>query len=45
MARALNFNAGPAALPLGALERAQAELLDIAGTGMSVMEESHRGKA
>jgi phosphoserine aminotransferase len=45
MARALNFNAGPAALPLGALERAQAELLDIAGTGMSVMEHSHRGKA
>jgi phosphoserine aminotransferase len=41
----LNFNAGPAALPLAALERAQAELLDLGGTGMSVMEHSHRGKA
>jgi phosphoserine aminotransferase len=45
MARAMNFNAGPAALPLAALERAQKELLDIGGTGMSVMEHSHRGKA
>jgi phosphoserine aminotransferase len=45
MERAKNFNAGPAALPLKALERAQAELLDLAGTGMSVMEHSHRGKA
>src|SRR6187200_1421164 len=45
MARAMNFNAGPAALPLAALERAQAELLDLGGTGMSVMEHSHRGKA
>ena len=45
MARAMNFNAGPAALPLAALERAQKELLDLAGTGMSVMEHSHRGKA
>jgi len=45
MARALNFNAGPAALPLAALERAQKELLDLGGTGMSVMEHSHRGKA
>jgi phosphoserine aminotransferase len=45
MERAKNFNAGPAALPLAALERAQAELLDLAGTGMSVMEHSHRGKA
>ena len=41
----MNFNAGPAALPLAALERAQAELLDLGGTGMSVMEHSHRGKA
>jgi phosphoserine aminotransferase len=41
----MNFNAGPAALPLEALERAQRELLDIAGTGMSVIEHSHRGKA
>jgi phosphoserine aminotransferase len=45
MERAKNFNPGPAALPLRALERAQAELLDLAGTGMSVMEHSHRGKA
>ena len=44
MQRALNFNAGPATLPLPALERAQRELLDFAGTGMSVMEHSHRGK-
>lgn len=44
MARVSNFSAGPAALPLSALERAQAELLDFAGSGMSVMEHSHRGK-
>jgi phosphoserine aminotransferase len=44
MARVINFNAGPAALPLGAVERAQKELLDISGSGMSVMEHSHRGK-
>ncbi|WP_394847993.1 3-phosphoserine/phosphohydroxythreonine transaminase [Pendulispora brunnea] len=44
MERAINFNAGPAALPLAALERAREELLDFAGTGMSVMEHSHRGK-
>lgn len=42
--RVKNFNAGPAALPLSALERAQAELIDFQGTGMSVMEHSHRGK-
>ena len=44
MTRAINFNAGPATLPLPALERAKDELLDFAGTGMSVMEHSHRGK-
>ena len=44
MSRALNFNAGPASLPLVALERARAELLDFEGSGMSVMEHSHRGK-
>ena len=44
MARLMNFNAGPAALPLPALERAKAELTDFAGSGMSVMEHSHRGK-
>jgi len=44
MARIMNFNAGPAALPLAALERAREELIDFAGSGMSVMEHSHRGK-
>jgi len=44
MARVFNFNAGPAALPLEALEKAQAEMLDFGGTGMSVMEVSHRSK-
>jgi len=44
MARVYNFNAGPAALPLPVLEKAQAELLDLAGSGMSVMEMSHRSK-
>ena len=44
MPRAINFNAGPASLPLPALERAQAELIDFAASGMSVMEHSHRGK-
>lgn len=41
--RVINFSAGPAALPLPALERAQAELLDYQGSGMSIMEQSHRG--
>jgi phosphoserine aminotransferase len=44
MTRIMNFSAGPAALPLQALERARDELLDFAGSGMSVMEQSHRGK-
>jgi len=44
MSRLINFSAGPAALPTPALERARDELLDFAGTGMSVMEQSHRGK-
>ncbi|HEX9400314.1 MAG TPA: 3-phosphoserine/phosphohydroxythreonine transaminase [Anaeromyxobacter sp.] len=44
MPRIMNFNAGPAALPLAALERAQQELTDFAASGMSVMEHSHRGK-
>ncbi len=42
--RAYNFNPGPAALPLEVLQQAQAELLDFKGTGMSVMEISHRSK-
>ena len=41
--RAHNFNAGPAALPLPVLQQAQAELLDFGGTGMSILESSHRG--
>jgi phosphoserine aminotransferase len=44
MSRALNFNAGPASLPFQALARAQAELLDFEGSGMSIMEHSHRGR-
>jgi phosphoserine aminotransferase len=44
MPRTMNFNPGPAALPIAALERARAELLDFEGTGMSVMEHSHRNK-
>ncbi len=39
----MNFYAGPAALPLAALERARDELVDFEGTGMSLMEHSHRG--
>jgi phosphoserine aminotransferase len=44
MARVHNFNAGPAAMPLAVLEKAQSELLDLDGSGMSVMELSHRSK-
>jgi phosphoserine aminotransferase len=44
MKRAINFNAGPAAIPQEVLEKAQAEMLDWKGTGMSVMEVSHRSK-
>ncbi|MFO0695903.1 MAG: 3-phosphoserine/phosphohydroxythreonine transaminase [Polyangiales bacterium] len=43
MTRVINFNPGPAALPLPALEAARDELLDYQGTGMSIMEHSHRG--
>ncbi|MEW9050750.1 MAG: 3-phosphoserine/phosphohydroxythreonine transaminase [Neobacillus sp.] len=43
--RAFNFNAGPSALPLAVLEKAQKELVDFRGTGMSVMELSHRSAA
>lgn len=39
-----NFAAGPSVLPQEALLKAQAELLDYAGSGMSVMELTHRGK-
>jgi phosphoserine aminotransferase len=40
--RARNFNAGPGVLPLPVLEQARAELLNYGGSGMSVMEMSHR---
>ena len=44
MHRVHNYYAGPAALPLEVLEEAQAELLDFQGSGVSVMETSHRSK-
>ncbi|MBS4021104.1 MAG: 3-phosphoserine/phosphohydroxythreonine transaminase [Dethiobacter sp.] len=42
--RVYNFNPGPAVLPLSVLEQARDEFLNYAGTGMSVMEISHRSK-
>jgi phosphoserine aminotransferase len=42
--RVFNFNPGPAILPLPVLKQAQEEMLDYKGTGMSVMEISHRSK-
>ncbi|MCD0187504.1 3-phosphoserine/phosphohydroxythreonine transaminase [Acinetobacter sp. PW68] len=42
--RAYNFCAGPAALPTAVLEKAQAEMLDWHGKGLSIMEMSHRSK-
>jgi len=44
MHRVFNFSAGPAVLPEPVLEQASAEMLDWHGSGMSVMEMSHRGK-
>ncbi len=41
--RVHNFNAGPATLPLPVLQQVQADLLDFGGTGMSILETSHRG--
>ena len=41
--RVINFNAGPSTLPLAALQRARDEFLDIEGSGMSILEHSHRG--
>ena len=41
--RVFNFSAGPAMLPEPVLERARDEMLDWKGSGMSVMEVSHRG--
>ena len=45
MPRVYNFSAGPAVLPEEVLREAAAEMLDYKGTGMSVMEMSHRSKA
>ena len=45
MSRVYNFSAGPAMLPEPVMRRAAEEMLDWHGTGMSVMEMSHRGKA
>ena len=45
MGRVYNFSAGPAVLPESVLKEAAAEMLDYNGTGMSVMEMSHRSKA
>ena len=45
MSRVYNFSAGPAVLPECVLKEAAAEMLDYKGTGMSVMEMSHRSKA
>lgn len=45
MSSVLNFSAGPGVLPKPVLEQAQSELVDWHGTGLSVMEMSHRSKA
>ena len=42
--RIFNFSAGPSMLPLPVLEKAAAELLNYNGSGMSVMEMSHRSR-
>ena len=44
MGRAFNFSAGPAVMPEAVLQQAASEMLDWHGSGMSVMEMSHRGK-
>lgn len=44
MDRVYNFNAGPSAMPLEVLQEAQAEFLNYKGTGMSIIEMSHRSK-
>ncbi|MES9894954.1 MAG: aminotransferase class V-fold PLP-dependent enzyme, partial [Candidatus Thiodiazotropha endolucinida] len=44
MSRVFNFSAGPAMLPEEVLQQAREEMLDWRGSGMSVMEMSHRGK-
>ena len=42
--RVMNFSPGPATLPRSALEEAQKDLVDFNGTGISIVEHSHRGK-
>jgi phosphoserine aminotransferase len=42
--RVINFNPGPSALPLAVLEQAKSEMLDFQGSGMSLLETSHRSK-
>ncbi|MBQ5504257.1 MAG: aminotransferase class V-fold PLP-dependent enzyme, partial [Oscillospiraceae bacterium] len=44
MERVYNFSAGPSMLPLSVLEKAASELTAYGGSGMSVMEMSHRSK-
>ncbi len=44
MSRVYNFSAGPSMLPIAVLEQAQKEMLDMGGSGQSVMEMSHRSK-
>ena len=44
MARVFNFSAGPSVLPEVVLKQAADEMLDYKGSGMSVMEMSHRSK-
>ena len=44
MGRVFNFGAGPSMMPLPVLEQAQKELLDYKGSGMSMLEISHRNK-
>lgn len=45
MTRKLNFSSGPAVLPEGVLRRAQDALWDLDGSGIGILEHSHRGKA
>ena len=45
MKRVYNFNAGPSAMPLEVLKEVQDEFLDFNGTGMSIVEISHRSAA
>ena len=45
MSKVYNFSSGPAMLPAEVLAKAQAELINYNGTGMSVMEMSHRSGA